>query len=265
MKQRQTESENQGGKWLLTFNDMVTLLLTFFVLILSLSKLDAPKLGKAASSMRAIFNLSEQGVQEKVEVFTPFVLPLGSDMPRRNSIVAFEKKQFSLVERINEKARHIAAVGRGGESSVPGEDLLSWERVMEARVAEEGVAVSLGEQLLFETGSAKIAGKRQPALDAPCSILREMDCRIRVEGNTDEVPINTEQFPSNWELSVARAVSVVRYCISRGAVLPERLSAAGYADFRPRVPALNERNRGLNRRVEILVILSGNEGGRKNG
>ena len=128
-----------------------------------------------------------------------------------------------------------------------------------------GVAVALGEKLLFATGSAEIGEEQHVALDTLCPILREMDCRIRVEGNTDEVPINTEQFPSNWELSVARAVSVVKYCISKGFILPERLSAAGYADSRPRVPAVSERDRALNRRVEILVILDRSKGGSRHG
>lgn len=265
MKQKQTESENQGGKWLLTFNDMVTLLLTFFVLILSLSKIDAPKLGKAASSMRAIFNLSEQGAQDRVEVFSPFVIPLGRGIPAKNAIVAFERKKQDLVARINREAQHIAGMRSAEGSAVADEGLLSWEHIMEARVVEGGVAVSLGEKLLFETGSAEIGEEQHRALDTLCSILRGMDCRIRVDGNTDEVPINTEQFPSNWELSVARAVSVVKYCISKGSIQPERLSAAGYADSRPRVPAVSDRNRELNRRVEILVMLDRNEGGTRNG
>ncbi|MBW2561858.1 MAG: OmpA family protein [Deltaproteobacteria bacterium] len=252
--------EDQGGKWLLTFNDMVTLLLTFFVLILSLSKLDAPKVMKATYSIRAIFNMAERGEQADVQVFAPFVVPMGS------RDLKFEREKKELAERINKVAQAVAKTIGGGAVVVPGEGLLSWKSIMDARVVEGGVSVALGEKLLFETGNAEIEERNQPALKILCSILQEIDCQIRVEGNTDEVPISNEQFPSNWELSVGRAVSVVKYFISEGFIPPERLSAAGYADSRPRFPAVNDRNRELNRRVEVLLMLNRDEeGGRGNG
>ena len=252
-------SEDQGGKWLLTFNDMVTLLLTFFVLILSLSKLDAPKVMQASYSIRAIFNMAERGEQADVAVFTPFVVRMGS------RDLKFERKKKELAERINKVAQAAAKTLEGGVAAVPGEKLLSWKNVMDARVVDAGVAVALGEKLLFETGKAEIGERNQSALKALCSILQEIDCQVRVEGNTDEVPINNEQFPSNWELSVGRAVSVVKYFISEGEIPPERLSAAGYADSRPRFPAVNDRNRELNRRVEVLLMLNRDKGGHDNG
>jgi chemotaxis protein MotB len=252
-------SEDQGGKWLLTFNDMVTLLLTFFVLILSLSKLDTPKVMRATYSIRAIFNLAERGQQADVEVFKPFVVPMGS------KDLKFEREKRELADQINEVAQAVARAIEGGAAAVPEEGLLSWKSVMEARVINEGVAVALGEKLLFETGKADIEERNRPTLKALSAILRETDCRIQVEGNTDEVPINNERFPSNWELSVARAVSVIKYFVSEGSIAPERLSAAGYADSRPRFPPVNDRNRELNRRVEVLLMLNKTEGGRGNG
>lgn len=265
MKIGARQSEEAGGKWLLTFNDMVTLLLTFFVLILSMSKLDAPKLQEAASSMRSVFNLTERGEKEKVTVFTPFVIPLGRGIPMDEASQAFERERVDLAERINREAQMIAEKAHKGTAVAPDTGPTSGEPLMEARVVKDGVSVSLGEKLLFETGKAEIEGGNIPALDALSVILKETDCRIRVEGNTDEVPINTERFPSNWELSVARAVNVVKYFISMGSISPERLSAAGYADSRPRAAVVGDGNRELNRRVDILLILNRNGGGRVNG
>ena len=264
MKIGARRSEDEGGKWLLTFNDMVTLLLTFFVLILSMSKLDAPKLKEAASSMRSVFNLTERGEKEKVTVFTPFVIPLGRGIPMDEASQAFERERVDLAERINREAQMIAEKIEKGTAAVPEAGPPSGEPLMEARVVKDGVSVSLGEKLLFETGKVEIGGKI-PALDALSVILKETDCRIRVEGNTDEIPISTEQFPSNWELSVARAVNVVKYLVSPGGISPERLSAAGYADSRPRVEVVNDGSRELNRRVDILLMLNRNGGGRSNG
>ncbi len=265
MKIGARQSEDAGGKWLLTFNDMVTLLLTFFVLILSMSKLDAPKLKEAASSMRSVFNLTERGEKERVTVFTPFVIPLGRGIPMDEASQAFERERLELMERINREAQMIAEKVHRGTAAAPDAVPPSAEPLMEARVVKDGVSVSLGEKLLFGTGKAEIEGERIPALDALSAILKETDCRIRVEGNTDEIPISTEQFPSNWELSVARAVNVVKYFISRGSIAPERLSAAGYADSRPRVEAVDDAGRELNRRVDILLMLNRNGGGLSNG
>jgi chemotaxis protein MotB len=264
MKIGARQSEDAGGKWLLTFNDMVTLLLTFFVLILSMSKLDAPKLKEAASSMRSVFNLTERGEKERVTVFTPFVIPLGRGIPMDEASQAFERERVDLAARINREAQMIAERVHRGTAAVPDAVPPSAEPLMEARVVKDGVSVSLGEKLLFETGKVEIGGKI-PALDALSVILKETDCRIRVEGNTDEIPISTERFPSNWELSVARAVNVVKYLVSPGGISPERLSAAGYADSRPRVEVVNDGSRELNRRVDILLMLNRNGGGRSNG
>ncbi len=130
---------------------------------------------------------------------------------------------------------------------------------------KDGVSVSLGEKLLFELERPRLKGKGSRPSTLLAVILKETDCRIRVEGNTDEVPISTERFPSNWELSVARAVNVVKYLVSPGAISPERLSAAGYADSRPRVEAVDDAGRELNRRVDILLMLNRNGGGLSNG
>jgi chemotaxis protein MotB len=242
MTDKHEDSEDKGGKWLTTFNDMVTLLLTFMVLVLSLSKLDAPKLAKVSYSMRAIFSLSERGKEAEVKVFTPFVIPV------RSRALKFERDKRELAERINKAARIIAKATRDGASAGP-------EGIVNAKVIKEGISITIGEKLLFETGMAEIEKRNQPALNALCPILKETVCQIRIEGHADDVPINNERFPSNWELSVARAVNVVKYFISQGGILPERLSAAGYADSRPLFSNVSDHNRDINRRVEVILAL----------
>lgn len=234
MENKHKKSEGGGGKWLLTFNDMVTLLLTFFVLILSLSKLDASKLAEAAYSISAAFNLSEYGRKADGQVFTPFVIPI------RNRALIFERDKRKLAGHINEAAKMFTYLDKSA---------------MDVKVIKEGVSVVLGEKLLFKTGMAEIEERNRPALKILCSIVQKTDCRIKVNGHTDNVLINNEQFPSNWELSTARAVNVVKYFISEGGILPERLSAAGYADSKPLLPNVSYHNRKLNRRVEIILAL----------
>ncbi|GAJ13378.1 unnamed protein product [marine sediment metagenome] len=109
------------------------------------------------------------------------------------------------------------------------------------------------EKLLYRSGSAKIEAKSFQSLNALCSVLQSTDYFIRVEGHTDNIPINNPEFPSNWELSTARAVNIVKYFVSEGDISPERLSAAGYADSKPVVPNVSKGNRAQNRRVEIIL------------
>ena len=235
------EDEDKGGKWLTTFNDMVTLLLTFLVLVLSLSASDQSKLEQAAYAMKAVFDMPKLK-KEDVKVFTPFVIPM------RNKSMIFVDKKRELAERIKEAAGMTAGATGDGASAGP-------EGIMNVKVIKEGVSVTFGEKLLFETGMAEIEEKNRPALKSLCSVFQKTNSWIRVEGHTDDVPINTPEFPSNWELSTARAVNVIKYFISEGGILPERLSAAGYADSKPIFPNVSDHNRDINRRVEVILVL----------
>lgn len=118
--------------------------------------------------------------------------------------------------------------------------------------------LSMNERVLFSPGGAEITIKGHKALKALGGILQRSDVFVRVEGNTDNFPISTGQYPSNWELSLARAVNVVKYLASEGEISPERLSAAGYADTHPKATNDNVQNRQLNRRVDIVLTFPEN-------
>ncbi|TFG90108.1 MAG: hypothetical protein E4H15_08195, partial [Syntrophobacterales bacterium] len=121
-----------------------------------------------------------------------------------------------------------------------------------AEMTEEGITILVGEELLFRTGMADIEVSSR-SLDSLGEIIKNADCIIRVEGHTDDVPIQNEQFASNWELSIVRAVNVVNHLISRGGISPERLSVSGYADSKSRFPKTAEADRARNRRVDIVL------------
>lgn len=224
MKKKADTAKNESN-WLSTFNDMVTLLLTFFVLILSVSTLDVAKTKEASYSFSSASGFMGSGRIVDGKVFTPFVEPL-----RGMALTDYRAKR-KLSDRINEI------------------------ETINAVVVEEGVSATLSATLLFETGLAEIKEKNRLVMKALCSILKLTDCRIRIEGHTDDVPISSKLFSSNWELSTARAVNVVKYFISEGGILPERLSAGGYADSKPLFPNVSDRNRDINRRVEVILTL----------
>jgi chemotaxis protein MotB len=118
----------------------------------------------------------------------------------------------------------------------------------------EGLIVSLREFGFFGSGSAAIKPESLPALDRIASILSIRTCRLRIEGHTDNVPIHNAQMASNWELSTARATEVIRFLIIGHRFAPERLSAAGYAEFHPVASNVTPQGRAQNRRVDIVVL-----------
>ena len=228
MKKNSKDSEEKGGKWLGTFNDMVTLLLTFFVLVLSMSKLDVAKAKEAVYAINDAFGMLSSGEMGDIKAFEPFIIPIKS-------------RGSSFSEKKRELAEHIDKIGN-----------------MDAKVIEGGVSIILKEKLFFKTGMSEIEEKNYSFLKNLSSIFQKTDCQIRVEGHTDDVPIENKRFPSNWELSVARAVNVVKCFISKGNISPERLSAAGYGDSKPLYPNVSDHNREFNRRVGIILTLKEN-------
>ena len=140
------------------------------------------------------------------------------------------------------------------------------EKALEAFALEAGVNVSYSNQgahitfedfLLFNFGKADINRGGLAFLDKMATLIQKIPYPVRVEGHTDNVPIHTVRYPSNWELSIARAVSVVKYFAESGKINPQRLSAVGYGETRPLVPNDSPANRTRNRRVEIVLVTEG--------
>jgi chemotaxis protein MotB len=128
---------------------------------------------------------------------------------------------------------------------------------------ERGVIVHIQEELLFASGSADLKSASLETLDRLAEVFRTMPNDIRVEGHTDDVPISTRAFPSNWHLSVGRALNVGYYLIQKHQMNPEKVSVVGYSEYRPLAPNTSAANRSLNRRVDIVVVTEtvGNAGG----
>lgn len=121
---------------------------------------------------------------------------------------------------------------------------------------ERGIVISFKENLFFDLGSADIIQDALPTIREVGITIMQQQFPIRVEGHTCDLPIKTGQYPSNWELSVSRAVNVARFLIEKVDFNPERVAVAGYGQYRPIAPNINEENRARNRRVDIVIINS---------
>jgi chemotaxis protein MotB len=126
---------------------------------------------------------------------------------------------------------------------------------LETRMVEEGLLITIKDELLFRSGSAAILSSAEPVAKGIATLLTTISQKVAISGHTDNIPINTQEFPSNWDLSSKRAVNFLRFMLERESLLrPERFSAIGYGEFRPLVPNSTAINRERNRRVEILIM-----------
>jgi chemotaxis protein MotB len=121
--------------------------------------------------------------------------------------------------------------------------------------------VNISEAVLFESGNAEIKTEGRQLLDTISKLFNTIDNEVEVQGHTDDQPIRTEKYPTNWELSVDRAVQVVRYFVQTHQIEAKRLKASGFAEFQPLAPNNNSENRALNRRVNLLIIIDNESGG----
>jgi chemotaxis protein MotB len=256
-RRRRSRGHANHERWLVSYADFITLLFAFFVVLYSSSQVDKRKVGKLALAIQVAFQ--EMGVFQASTTEIP--------------IDATDPMPFSNVQAI-ETAERTASLGRIASppdgtigTSVENGDLAQLQAELEAALASEiklkavamrrepdGLVISLREVGFFESGSAQMKSASQGALDRIAGLLSKRDYRLRIEGHTDNAPIHTAQFPSNWELSTSRATEIVRLLILRDGFSPARLSAAGYAEYHPVAPNLTADGRGMNRRVDIVIL-----------
>ncbi len=248
--------------WVMTFADLMTLLMCFFVLLLSFSIMDAQKFQKAAGSLRDAF-----GVQR--------IVPDG-EIPLGESIIAQEfspgKPEFTPIKIVQQKTVDIIQkdLDRLDTESEEVKNTVSMlisklndevkDGLLEIEVEEDTLMIRINEQGSFPSGAARLAKSFLPVLDKIKDVLNQSTGRVMVSGHTDNRPIHTKRYPSNWVLSADRAASVVHYLTKHGFAEPERLEIRAYADTKPLYPNDTPANRAKNRRIEINVDTSGDDG-----
>jgi len=236
--------------WLTTFNDMMTLLLVFFVLVFAIGTIDVHKVKHFQSAMQSALGVLLEGRQTGVTVEQEAITAAGIEQTG-------EKGQAEA----GPAAGVPAAPDTAGEASTPPGLVRSMlaaldnEHGIEAVYTPKGIFITLEDSLLFELGRAAINPRGVSLLARVGAVLKTIDRPLRVEGHTDDLPINTRQYPSNWELSTARAVNVVKYFIAEQTIDPQRLSAVGYGAAKPRTTNATPGQRARNRRVEIVLEL----------
>ena len=220
--------------WMATFSDLCTLLLTFFVLLLSFANMDVIKFQDMAGSMKDAFGYR----QENFGNFHP-------------ELLARKSKVLSALDEV--KTGGPLKTQRKMERKV--RDLIKRQSAkdkVESESTENGFIIRVKDSVMFTGGKSRLVPKGFPILDELAKLFEEFPCDMVIQGHTDDRPVRGRRFDSNWELSASRAISVMRYMVENGGLDPKRLGTAGYADQRPLVPNDSRENRAKNRRVEFL-------------
>ncbi len=234
MSKKKHEEHENHERWLVSYADFITLLFAFFVVMYSISSVNEGKFRTVSESIKAALNPIVSPPA------TPIPFQVGNNKPTTIVPNAVPTRDVA-VRRLRQALKSL-------QTPVPIETI---------HVTEPGdstIVLSLPELVLFESGAATLRAEALPFVQALAEVLVELDRQIKVQGHTDNVSIHTALFPSNWELSAIRAVTVVRALSELYGVPNHNLSAVGYGDSRPVTDNTTPEHRAKNRRVEIVIL-----------
>ncbi len=243
MAKRKEEAPPAGAPaWMSTYGDMVTLLLCFFVLLFAMSTIDVAKFQALVASAQGTPTIIEGGARDSIADL------LGSgimEMPRIDtSINQSREKAKQAQEELKQMASQFKTYFAQNQQASQ----------IEVKVADESIIISFPDGILFDLGKAQLRPEALAVLDIVAGEIGNYpDNDVVIEGHTDNLPINTVQFPSNWDLSSARAISVGKYFINQKGIDPARISAVGRGEYQPLDTNTTPEGRARNRRVEIKV------------
>lgn len=219
-------SDSSGGGWEVVYSGFILIMLCFFVMLVSFSKVEELKMQKFVKSFVYSLDMFSGG--------------FGFQSGKEASEVVSETP--GLEGGLSPIVRQLVEIA----------DKFGLQKDVEFAISTEGLVLRVSDSALFDRGVAEISPKAFPLLNMIATIISKSANITRVEGHTDNLPIHTAKFPSNWDLSTERAVNVLRYLINKGKCSPKRLSAAGFGEFQPIFPNDTAEHRARNRRVEFI-------------
>ena len=226
---RKSSSEEEGGapSWMVTYGDLMSLLLTFFVLIVSFSSVQDVEFQKAMGSLKAHLGV----LRFRPSTIEPSAMKIQS------------LRGFRLTKTPD---KELAELLKHAQENELGDSI-------QVEVNKDGIMIRLMDGILFHSGQADLKTSVYSLLAKIGEFAKKWPNRMRVEGHTDNVPIDTAEFPSNWELSAMRAIRIIHFFEKVSGVNPEKLYYLGYGENKPLVPNTTSENRAKNRRVEIYL------------
>ena len=240
-KRGKKHEEEASEAWLLPYSDLMTLLLALFIALFAISQTDQTKLQALAQAFTAAFNIGGPSFFEGA----------GPNMSMQREVMSSEDAGNDAYIKENQSLENLK---EQLDQYIQQNEL---QEELSTQLEEEGLMIRIKEKALFPSGSADLVPESQRIGPIVAGLLAAVPERVLISGHTDTDPINTPQFPSNWELSSVRAMTFMKYLLSINANLnPARFSAIGYGEYRPIAPNDTAENKQRNRRVEILIARS---------
>lgn len=255
-RKRFIEDAEHQDRWMVSFADFITLLFAFFVVMYSISSVNKGKYETFSESLdEALFHnekaLKEIKVKKGAEPIQVGAVPTRIQPIELPNLVTVTEEEHQLSEEIMEEKRRLNEVSDEFQRAL---QPFVESQLVGIKKHDFWVELEMNSELLFASGKAELSSKALPVLAKVAEVVREVPNVINIEGYTDDVPISTGIYPSNWDLSSARATSVVKELVKNN-IPPTRLSAVGYGEFHPVGDNTNENGRFKNRRV-VLVLMS---------
>ena len=213
--------DNEKDRYLITYADLITLLLGLFIILYAISNIDSKKYQVILAAFGNTFGTNKELIHLDVT----------------NNVQETPSGVVQLKDKLSDMVKQHG-----------------YENYVELEENERGITIHILDQILFNSGSARLESKSFQVLNKIASVIKNLPNDIRIEGHTDNVPINTAEFPSNWHLSVARALNTSYYLIDVEKLPQEKLSVVGYSEYKPIASNDVPEERGKNRRVDIIII-----------
>ncbi len=237
-----SNSNDYINRWVISYADFVTMLLALFMVMFAVNGMDSKHIKDVNQSIEKVFTQQSQNDNTKQEnVKNSEILENGESILENNGKTVLEGKDGILEsEQILEKLK----------------DNIDINTKTTLLKEPRGVVIRLNDTMLFDQGSAIIKPEALSTLENISAKLKEFDNPVLIEGHTDSTPIKNAKYPSNWELSTARATNIISYLIEKQNFPPNRLSAVGYGEYMPVADNNNSENKAKNRRVDIIILSS---------
>lgn len=253
MRKHIEEEVDNKERWLVSYADFITLLFAFFVVMYSISSVNEGKYKVLSDSLEGVFNSPQKSVLP-IQVGDVPVKATKSNAPAINLLPVIKTPEPLEEDKIREMQEQEELLKIAGEFEDSLQDLI-FEQKVSVQKKDDWIEISLDDTVVFSSGGVEPIDEALPIIEKIARIMQGHDNAMLVEGHTDNIPIRNASFPSNWELSVARAASVVRYLALEG-VSPSRMGAMGYGEFQPVVRNDTPQGRRKNRRVVLLISKS---------
>lgn len=258
-------SQDYINRWVVSYADFVTLLLALFIVMYALSLIDIKNLKDFSNSVNKVFSPSTLSKGHK---------PVNSEelRQRQRLMQTFSSTEVKInnvkIKQSKNDVNEVAFKIKNIQNALS-KDSIEFKNVKQlinSKVMHKdglvltqesrGLVIRLKNNLLFDSGSDIIKGNARVTLDELAGVLKDVPNSLRIEGHTDNEPINTSKFPSNWELSTARAINIIKYLVNKHNFDPTKLSAVGYGEYMPLAHGADKKDQSINRRVDIVILTS---------